>query len=542
MAWVLRLLELGAEGEGPCADVMQTSRPDSLTDLADLDLTLAEAKLVLAGIQREIVAAQARVHAVRRPACRSCGAACRVKDYRRHEIATLFGQVAVRLPRFCCAGCGTTEAGVACPPHVRSTPELDRLRAQLSALMTYRTAAALLRQMFPVDAGQDPETLRRHAFKVAETLPMPAALKSATPVEAITLTLDSTFIRGCEDSGQRLEVRIGNVETATGRRQVFGAVAKTDTDLATLIRGNLDAVGRTRDTALTAFTDGCPGLRRILLEAGVMELPILDWFHLAMRLQHLTQAAGSLSSDNPECAAAKAVVIEEVKRLRWRLWNGKAQDAGISLERIQAAMPAFQGEPDSRRSIAPSRKLWTALGALNDDLTGQSDWLVNYAERRRARLRVGAALTEAMANFLVNRRMAKAQQMRWTRRGADRLLQVRCAVYNGTLGTGFGQRFQAANDPHPPASSPPEPPTSRQFPRPISRLRQDRRVLAPCFSTSHSPAPQSFRPVLRKGRWSASPSRRGCGRGTSSVSARATRRPAFYGTSTPTRAARASAP
>jgi hypothetical protein len=44
--------------------------------------------------------------------------------------------------------------------------------------------------------------------------------------------------------------------------------------------------------------------------------------------------------------------------------------------------------------------------------------------------------------------MNRSQQMRWTRCGADRLLQVRCAVYNGTLGTGFGQRFQAANDPH----------------------------------------------------------------------------------------------
>ncbi|MDO9713661.1 hypothetical protein [Paracraurococcus lichenis] len=45
--------------------------------------------------------------------------------------------------------------------------------------------------------------------------------------------------------------------------------------------------------------------------------------------------------------------------------------------------------------------------------------------------------------------MAKSQQMRWTRLGADCLLQVRCAVYNGTLGTGFGQRFQAANDQDP---------------------------------------------------------------------------------------------
>ena len=279
---------------------------------------------------------------------------------------------------------------------------------------------------------------------------MPATAQPVTPAQTITLTLDSTFIRSCEDGERHLEVRIGNVETATGCRQVFGAVAKTDTDLATLIRGNLDAVGRTGDTTLTAFTDGCAGLRRILLEAGIAELPILDWFHLAIRLQHLTQVAGNLSSDTPERAAAKAVIVEEVERLRWRLWNGKARDAGISLERLQAAMPAFQGEPDSRRSAAPSRKLWTALRALDDYLTGQSDWLVNYAERHRAGLRVGTALTEGTANFLVNRRMAKSQQMRWTRRGADRLLQIRCAVYNGTFGTGFGQRFHAANDQHAP--------------------------------------------------------------------------------------------
>jgi len=38
--------------------------------------------------------------------------------------------------------------------------------------------------------------------------------------------------------------------------------------------------------------------------------------------------------------------------------------------------------------------------------------------------------------------MNKSQQMRWTRRGADLLLQVRCAVYNGTFGSGFGQRFE----------------------------------------------------------------------------------------------------
>ena len=116
MAWIVKLVFIGAEGEEHNADVMRIARPDDLTDLAALGLTLAEGKQLLAGVQREIVAAQARPHAARRPECRGCVAARRVKNYRHHPIATLFGQVAVRLPRFRCAACATTETSVGWPP------------------------------------------------------------------------------------------------------------------------------------------------------------------------------------------------------------------------------------------------------------------------------------------------------------------------------------------------------------------------------------------------------------------------------------------
>ncbi len=126
------------------------------------------------------------------------------------------------------------------------------------------------------------------------------------------------------------------------------------------------------------------------------------------------------------------------------------KDAHISVDRIRAVMQHFQGDPEERTSNTLSRKLWTALRALDGYLTSQSAWLVNYAERHRAGLRVGTAITEGTANFLVNRRMNKSQQMRWSRRGADLLLQVRCAVYNGTLGSDFRRKFLPANDPYPP--------------------------------------------------------------------------------------------
>jgi hypothetical protein len=276
VAWIVRLVKIGAGVEGQATDVMEISRPDDLRDINDLGLTLAETKRLLAGLQQEIVAAQIRDHAVRRPACPRCGVVCRVKDYQDHAVATLFGKVSVRLPRFRCATCGVIEIGVDWPSHCRSTPELDQLQAHLSALMTYRVAADVLAQMFPVGAGSDPETLRRHTLKIGEVLRNDAVAKPETAAAAIAVTLDSTFIRSCEDGERHLEVRVGNVETESGGRQVFGAVAKADTDIKVLICQSLDAVGRTKDTALTAFTDGCSGLRRILVDAGVAEAPILD--------------------------------------------------------------------------------------------------------------------------------------------------------------------------------------------------------------------------------------------------------------------------
>jgi hypothetical protein len=269
VAWIVRVVKTGAEGEGPCTDVTEIIRPANLGDIADLGLTLADAKRLLAGLQQAIVAGQSGDHAARRPACPRCGEACHVKDYRNRGVATLFGQVTMRLPRFRCAACGGIAAGIGWPSHCQSTPELDQLQAHLCALMTYRTAAEVLEQMFPVDAGKHPETLRRHALKVGEALRNHAGTRPETAASAIVVTLDSTFIRSCEDGEQHLEVWVGNVETNSGGRQVFSAVARAGTDLAGLIHRNLDAVGRTEGTALTAFTDGCPGLRRILADAGV---------------------------------------------------------------------------------------------------------------------------------------------------------------------------------------------------------------------------------------------------------------------------------
>ena len=146
---------------------------------------------------------------------------------------------------------------------------------------------------------------------------------------------------------------------ASGGRQVFGAVARSDRDIEMLIRRSLVAVGQNEASALTAFTDGCPGLRRILADAGITGLPILDGFHIGMRPQHLQKIARALTRDDPACVAAKAVTVAEVERLHWRIWNGKAKNAKIRIDRFRAVMHHFPGGLGTQRPIAPSRMLWT---------------------------------------------------------------------------------------------------------------------------------------------------------------------------------------
>jgi hypothetical protein len=134
VAWILRLMKPGAEDEGQPSDIMKIIEPDDLGDIGNLGLSPSEVKLSLASIKREAVATQAKHYAVRRPDCPLRGGVCHVKDYRDHAIATLFGQVTVRLPRFRCAACGAIEVGIAWPSRCRSTPELDWLQTHLTVL------------------------------------------------------------------------------------------------------------------------------------------------------------------------------------------------------------------------------------------------------------------------------------------------------------------------------------------------------------------------------------------------------------------------
>jgi hypothetical protein len=205
MRWVLRLIATGDDARCLSTDLLEICRPEGLGDVANLGLTLPEAKQLLASVQRAVVTSQVDSHGQLRPSCRSCSGRCHLKDWRGHSIATLFGEVTVRLPRFLCIACNRTELGVCWPSRCRSTPELDLLQAHLSALMSYRVAADVLQHLLPIDAGRSPETLRHHTLRIGEQLGAATADQPTTAAAAaITVSVDSTSIRSREEGERRL--------------------------------------------------------------------------------------------------------------------------------------------------------------------------------------------------------------------------------------------------------------------------------------------------------------------------------------------------
>ena len=78
-------------------------------------------------------------------------------------------------------------------------------------------------------------------------------------------------------------------------------------------------------------------------------------------------------------------------------------------------------------------RIWQLAQPLLTYIRLNKDAIVDYRARYRSGRRIATALAESAVNSVTARRMVKRQQMRWSKRGAHLMLQVRAAVMNGDL-------------------------------------------------------------------------------------------------------------
>ena len=88
-----------------------------------------------------------------------------------------------------------------------------------------------------------------------------------------------------------------------------------------------------------------------------------------------------------------------------------------------------------------SRRTHGAAKALLGFLENNRKDLVDYQRERMKGRRISWASAESVMNHVVNRRMSKRQQMRWSMKGAHCLLQTRVELLDGRLEEHFANRF-----------------------------------------------------------------------------------------------------
>ena len=235
---------------------------------------------------------------------------------------------------------------------------------------------------------------------------------------------------------QRLfEVIAGRVQGPTGKTRYLAWVRDSGSHAHDARQAVIGVGGQ--PSSATILTDGDTSLRRMV---GPMN-HILDWFHVGMKFQVLTQTARGLPMN---LGSTRDWILKAIKSAKWHLWHGHQNRSLQLLDLVhRATFMTFVVKADPSVNGIVRKRTGDLLAFLGSNV----DSLPCYRSRYQLGLPIASSPVESAVNQVVSRRMVKKLQMRWTKRGAQRLLQVRTEVLNGTLEDAFRRwypRFRAA--------------------------------------------------------------------------------------------------
>ncbi len=455
MQWTVRLEARTSEGEVKTTELVTFSRPGVVSTLAEIGLMLAETKTLLAKLQASMLCGQVAAYAAHHRVCPECRALRPLKDRRTRRLQTLFGTVEVEAPRFKVCRCRLTPplAEVTVSPvcallTARCTPELEQVQAELGARTSFRDGARILEALLPVSPANH-ESLRSRTHAVAlqleatdrqaaaeiTTVRDDTAKAAAADANRPVVMLDGAYIRAVPGHQVRnFEAICGKVEREGHATRRFALVRSVAEQPHELLRAALLDQGWREGDVVTAISDGDPALPALVRSAtgGSVE-HILDWFHLSMRVQHVEQVMRGLCALEPLPLAPLEQAQIDVERLRHMLWNGHHDKACEALCRIvSGAKDAIVlNDPGVE---AKARRLAARCTELRSYIESNKGALIDYGQRYRAGKPISTSRAESTVNQLVNARMNKRRHMRWSPRGAHRVLQVRAAVLDGRFG------------------------------------------------------------------------------------------------------------
>ncbi|HJS86513.1 MAG TPA: ISKra4 family transposase [Acetobacteraceae bacterium] len=394
---------------------------DEQASLAELGLTLAEAKRLTAALQAEVVPAQMAALSAYPQACAACGRRLAARGHYGATFRSLFGEVPVRVRRWFVCPCrsGAREAksvaaldfggdGVA--------PELAYVTARYASLVPFGKAAALLSELLPLSGAQHASTVRNRTLRVGTQIARAHAAETANPPAApasgpVVIGLDGGYVRNRHRAeGRHFEVIAGKVIQAGGAQHRFAFARTGPTALAEAFRQALAPAGINAEITATVLCDGDAGLWRLQRKVLPGATPVLDWWHAAVRFEHALQAARGLGRATADASLLTERAVRGLERAKWRLWHGRWPGCR---RRLAALCRWMRRRP--MRDVAGADKVRRLVADLLGYLERNEAALVHYAARRRRGEPIATSFAESAVDEIIAWRMNKAQQMRWSK-------------------------------------------------------------------------------------------------------------------------------
>ncbi|MFM0077621.1 ISKra4 family transposase [Paraburkholderia sediminicola] len=442
MKIVVRVELITDWGDVNTIEVGRIDRPSQTLDPESVGLSLADGKQLLHNLQQAVIPAQADEICALRRICRRCYRWTALKDYRQRKVDTVFGTVSFRSPRIVSCACEPPwylETAF-CPlwPIIpeRATPELLALQAKLAAQMSYRRVVETMREFLPVGEKINHVTVRNRTLRVGtriDAIELPGA-QPRNPTTEWTLAIDGGFVRRKgKAEGRSFEILTGRLAAPGEKPRVFACVRSELPDLTERLASLVQTHAGTPHPRLSVITDGANGIQSIYRQLPFSATPILDWFHISMRVRYLEQIVRGLLPRSGTEQYTKRALQTYVNRLRWCFWHANAAKAEQRMRQISLLCRIVV--PQTQRFARSLEQLAYRLDELFAYLESNHGSTIAYGKHYRAHRPISTAMAESAVNQVVNARMCKRQHMRWTPRGAHLLAQVRCAVINGDLAT-----------------------------------------------------------------------------------------------------------
>lgn len=356
--------------------------------------------------------------------CPKCGHKVCKQGYEKCNFHSVFTDHEVKTQRLQCGKCNWRST-----PSIKSLfgtsihPDLAKIQSELGGTHSYRESEKILDlQSASKRAINNHDRVKHIVSHIGKEIEIENRQLDISDIKVeaadnLIVQVDGGHLKSVEKNQRSFEVMasiiykpesVGKIE-GQDRGKIYNkncTASALNDNQESIKRDTLIAAvrqGMTEDTEITAICDGannCWSVIDYLRSYCKNILPILDWFHIAMRFKN---------------TAVPKSKREDFDKIKWHLWHDNPTEAINKLDIMIAELP-----------IKYHKKIKDLITYIDNN----REYIVNYEDHHNNHRVFTSNVAESNVESLINQRCKCQQHMIWSREGVQPLLQVRAAIYS----------------------------------------------------------------------------------------------------------------